>query len=78
MDGLIGVKVEAALKRIAIRLMQKWKEPYSRACGYMKSIVVITLVRSTYRFIQGVRVPESHISMTRPQWKEGAGLHLFW
>ena len=75
-DGINGVEAEATLKCIASRLTQKWKDLYSRTCRYMKSIVAITLVWATHRCIRGSRVPASHISVTRSQWEDGAGLHL--
>ena len=75
--GLLGFEAEAALKRIASRPVQKWQEPYSRTCGCVKSIVSITLVRATHRFIQGAKVTASCMSVTRPQWEDSAGLHLF-
>ena len=43
------------LKRISIRLAQKWKEPYSRICGCVNSWVEITLVRSIHSCIRGGR-----------------------
>ena len=69
--------MKATLKRINSSLAQKWKEPYSCTCGYVKSRVAITFVRTTHYCIQGFRVPVSHISVTRPQWEDGAVLHLF-
>ena len=36
-DVFLRVKAEATLKRIASRLVQKWKEPYSCTCRYVKS-----------------------------------------
>ena len=36
-DGLLRVEAEGTLKRISIRLSQKWKEPYSCTCGYVES-----------------------------------------
>ena len=51
-DGLLGVKVTATLKRIANRLAIKWKHPYSKTCGYVNSRVAITLVRATHRCIR--------------------------
>ena len=66
MDLLIRVKVEAMLKCIASRLAQKWKDPYSCTCGYVKSKVPIPLVQATHRCIREARVPASHISVTRP------------
>ena len=32
-ESLIRVKAEATLKRIAILLVENWKEPYSHTCG---------------------------------------------
>ena len=54
--GLLGVEAEATLKCIASRLTTKWKEPYSRTYGYVKSRVAITLVRSTNLCILGGQV----------------------
>ena len=47
-DILLGMEVEATPKLISSRLMTKWKQPYSRICGYVKSGVAITLARATY------------------------------
>ena len=77
-DILLWVAAEATLECLASRLTTKWKDPYSRTCGYVKSRVVITLVRSTHSYIQGGKVPVTQISVTRPQWENRAGLHLFW
>ena len=77
-DGLLGVEAKATLKRIAISLATKWKQPYSKTCGYAKSRVAITLVRATHICIRGSRVPAHRISVQGPQWEDGAGLNLFW
>ena len=66
-DGLMGVEVAANLKNISRRLTTKWRQPYSRTCGYVKSRIVITLVRATHRCIQEYRVPEHKISVQRMQ-----------
>ena len=71
MDGLLGVEATAALKRIAIRLATKWRQPYSKMCGYVKSRVVITLVCATHCCLRGSRVPAHRISVQRPQWRMG-------
>ena len=75
--GLLGVEATATLKRIASRLTTKWRQPYSKTCGYVKSRVAITLVRATHHCLHGSRVPAHQISVQRPQWKDGAGLKLF-
>ena len=41
-DGLLGVEATATLKRIANRLASKWKQPYSKTCGYVKIRIDIT------------------------------------
>ena len=75
--GLFRVEAEATLKRIDTRLMMKWKEPYSRICGYKKSRVAINLVLVAHRCTRGAKVSDSQISMQCSQWEDGAGLHLF-
>ena len=81
-DGLLGVEATATLKRLASRLATKWKQFYSKTCGYVKRTIEITLVRATHRCIrhrciQGSWVPAHRISVQRPQWEYGAGLNLF-
>ena len=50
-DVILGVETTATLKRIASRLASKWKQPYSKTCGYVKIRIVITLVRATHQCI---------------------------
>ena len=76
-DGMLGMEATATLKTIASCLATKWKQSYSKTCGYVKSRIAITLVRATHRCIRGSRVPEHRISVQRPQWENGAGLNLF-
>ena len=76
-DGMLWEEATATLKRLDSRLSTKWKQPYSKTCGYVKSRIVITLVRATHRCIQGSQVPAHRISVKRPQWEDGAGLNLF-
>ena len=76
-DGLLGVEATATLKMIARRLASKWKQPYSKTCGYVTSRVAIKLVRATHRCIRGSRVPAHRISVQRRKWEDGAGLALF-
>ena len=76
-DRLLRVEAKATLKRLASRLATKWKQSYSKTCGYVKSRIAITLVRSTYRCIRISWVPAHRISVQRPQWEEGTGIKLF-
>ena len=59
------------LKKVANRLASKWKQPYSKTCGYVKSRISITLVRSTHRCIRGSPVPAHKVSVQRPKWEDG-------
>ena len=77
LDGMLGVEATATLKRIASRLATKWKQPYSKTCGYINSRVEIALVRATHRCIRGYWVPAHRISVQKPQWEDDAGLNLF-
>ena len=70
-DGLLGVEATATLKRIASRLATKWRQPYFKTCGYVKSRVAITLVRATHRCLRGSQVPAHRISMQQPSGMMG-------
>ena len=62
-DGLLGVEATDTLKKIAIGLDTKWKQPYSKTCGYVNIRVAITLVRATHFCLRESRVPERRISV---------------
>ena len=76
-DGLMGVEATATLKMITSRLATKWRQSYSKTCGYVESRVAITLVRATHCCIRGSWVPAHRISVQRPHWEYGARLNLF-
>ena len=76
-DRLLGVEATATLKMLASRLATRWKQSYSKTCGYVKSRIAITLVRATHRCIRVSRVPAHRISLQRTQWEDDAGINLF-
>ena len=76
-DGFLGVEATETLKKVASDLATKWQPSYSKACGYVKIWIAITLVRTTHCCIRVSRVPEYRISVQWPQWEDGAGLDLF-
>ena len=43
---ILGVEANATLKRIASCLASKWRQSYSKTCGYVKSRIVITCVQA--------------------------------
>ena len=76
-DGFLGVEATETLIRLASRLATKWQQPYYNTCGYVKSRIAITLVRTTHCCIRGSRVPAHPISVHWPQWEDCTGLNLF-
>jgi hypothetical protein len=74
-DGLRGAEAEAATKRLASRLAAKWKRTYSEVCGFVRSRLALTLVRTTSLCLRGARDPTARASFA--QWDSGAGLALY-
>ena len=66
-DELLKVEATDTLKRTASRLASKWRQSYSKMCGYVNIRIAITLVRATHWCIRGSRVPAHRISVQRPQ-----------
>jgi hypothetical protein len=75
-DGLIGREAGELLKRLSLRLADKWERPYSVVRGFVSARMSIAIVRATHLCLRGSRVPLSQISR-RPQWEDRAGLGLF-
>ena len=53
---------------------KKWRQPYSRMCGYVNSRIAITLVRATHRCIRGVQIADAQDQHTAPAvggWHQG-------
>ena len=56
-DGMPGKEAKAFEKRIATLLVEKWKRAYREMCGYVRSMIAISIVCSIllllYRLCQG-------------------------
>ena len=74
-DGLLGPEAQAASQRLASRLAAKWVRPYSHICGYVRSRLSISLVRSTSLCLRGARGDPAR-RRSPPQWECGRGLAL--
>ena len=74
-DGMRGKEADAACKRLAALLAQKWKRTYSEVCGFVRSCLQIAAVRSASLSLRGDRDPLAHAP--RPQWECGNGLGLY-
>jgi hypothetical protein len=75
-DGLLGREAAELLKRLSLRLAEKWERPYSVVHGFVNARMSIAIVRATHLCLRGSRVPLSQISR-RPLWEDRAGLGLF-
>ena len=73
-DGLHSEETEAACRRLADLLAAKWKQPYSKLCGYVRSRLSLALVRATALCLRGTRGPRVHRSM---QMECGAGIAAY-
>ena len=74
-DGMEGGEAIAARKQLASRLAVKWNRNYAQVCGFVRSRLSFTLVRSTSRCLRGTRnPPPRHQGFP---WAEGSGLRLY-
>jgi hypothetical protein len=60
-NGLIGREAGELLKRLSLRLADKWERPYSIVRGFVNAQMSIAIVRATHLCLQGSRVPLSQI-----------------
>ena len=74
-DGLAGEEAQAASKRTASLLSRKWKRAYSEMCGYVRSRMALSLVRTTSLMMRGARDGQAHLR--RPVGEDGAGVALY-
>jgi hypothetical protein len=76
-DGLLGREATFFLRRLSAILSEKWHQPYSVVCGFVKSRLSIAIARATHLCLRGSRVPTSQMCNRRPQWEDRAGLGLY-
>ena len=75
-EGLLGKEADVFLKRLAIKLAEKWHRPYSQTVSFVKTRFSISLVRAKKPCLRGSRIPTGRISY-RVNWEDGAGLELY-
>ena len=75
-DGMLGYEANNLIRRLALKLAEKWSFPYSQVCGMVRARVSIAIARATHLCIRGSRIPASKMSR-KVQWDDGAGLGLF-
>ena len=61
-EGMIGREANIFMKRLSMRLVKKWKQPYSQTVSFVRIRFPIALVRAKNRYIRGSRVLTKRIS----------------
>ena len=72
-DGLMGKEAQKLVARLATRLAEKWRNPYSQVMAYLRGRLTIAILRGTSRRIRGTRTP----FYLKGYCEDGAGTHLF-
>ena len=68
--------MDVFLKRLSMKLAEKWRRPYSQTVSFVKTRFAISLVRAKNRCFRGSRIPRGRISH-RVDWEDGAGLGFY-
>jgi hypothetical protein len=69
-DGMAGKEARAFEKRIAALLAEKWGRAYSEMCGWVRSMMAISIARSNTLLLRGPRQRRSRWA----QFEDGAAL----
>ena len=72
-----GKEAKILLKKLSLRLAEKWEKPYSEACGFVNARMSIAIVKTTHLCLHGSRIPRSKMCNRLPQWEDKAGLGRF-
>ena len=75
-ECMLGKEVYVFLKRLSMKLAEKWHMPYSQTVSFVKTRFAISLVRAKNRCFRGSRIPTGRISH-RVDWEDGTGLGLY-
>ena len=75
--GLLGMEVEAVLKRIVSCRIAKFRQTYYHMCIYINSRVTITMFPETLHCIRLYLVTAIWISIHKTQWWDGSIINLY-
>ena len=75
-EGLLGKEADVFLKRLSMKLAEKWHRPYSQTVSFVKTRFAISFVRAKNRCLRGSRIPTGRISH-RVDWEDGARLGFY-
>ena len=74
-DGIPGVEVLVAQKRVAALLRYKLKQEYSEMCGFVRASMSLAIVRSNILILRGPWDKGVHIRK-HPELMDGAAIEL--
>ena len=74
-DGIPGAEALAAQKRLAALLSYKLKREYSEICGFVRAMMLLSIVRSNSLLLHGHRDKGARI-WQRPEMADGAVMSL--
>ena len=75
-EGMMGKDTSIFFKKLAIKISEKWHQPYSQVISFVRIRFTITLVRAKNRCLRCSRISTHGIS-TKMQWEDGSGLVLY-
>ena len=75
-EDMLGKEADEFLKRLSMKLAEKWHRSYSQTVSFVKTRFAISLVRAKNRCFRGSRIPTGRISH-RVHWEDGTGLGLY-
>ena len=55
-DGCLGEAAQALLRRLSMRLAEKWQRPYSQVFGFVKARMSIAILRASSQCLRDPRV----------------------
>ena len=75
-EGMMGRKGSIFFKRLAMKISEKWHQPYSQVIRFVRTRFVIALERAKNKCLRGSRISTHRLS-AKMQWEDGLGLDLY-
>lgn len=75
-DGLLAFEAQQFVRRLAVLFAEKWHQPYSVVCGWIRARLSLAALRATHHTLRGSPVPFFQSKKRHPQWDDGTGLGL--
>ena len=76
-DGLLGQETKSIVRRLSLKLAQKWRTTYNYVIKFINSRLSIAIVRATHLCLRGSRVPIKNITSQRFHLEDEADMRLY-